>query len=469
MKKLLLVLSSFIFTTTSISNLSNITFNLNNNLQKNVVNQNISNLQTDDLTKLENWHNGLSIEQDEQAKQAYLDSMKITTTKSATDNIDKYKITFDNAKLQAMLKNKLINQDAYNIIINANTSSRLTSEANAIINVPAKNNVNIKIRAFQSNFYIENNKMHFVDKNNPNPYAMDIKNNNLKLFLNYFTPQIIIPTSNLIDIIESWWQFGYLKTEEADILLLDIDWMIDWNYTEEAIDAWFESYIIRLIYYSVEDRSILWQLLFEIGKPLNKANFYLSKYFFLNSLEKYKDKIKSVDSKYHQGVSETFYFWGLDMDPNSITAIPPMNKYSEINDEDKANYFNRGKKITNEYDNVPLLDYNGYDSLWQYLNTDGEAFNLNKIFKSYVGVLGKYNNLNYTFHHLEATAILKPYLNTWVTLTKTSWTNNNRETSLAQMQMMITDNPWTKTVEFNFKSILCNINALDSVGNEMFY
>ncbi len=86
-----------------------------------------------------------------------------------------------------------------------------------------------------------------------------------------------------------------------------------------------------------------------------------------------------------------------------------------------------------------------------------------------LGVLGKYNNLNYTFHHLEATSILKPYLNTWFTVTKASWTNNNSETSLAQIEMMISDNPWTKTVEFNFKSILCNVNAYDSVGNEMYY
>ncbi len=67
MKKLLWILSSSILTTNSISNLSNFTYNLNNNLQKKLTTTISTNSQKDDLAKLEAWHNSLSIEQDAQA------------------------------------------------------------------------------------------------------------------------------------------------------------------------------------------------------------------------------------------------------------------------------------------------------------------------------------------------------------------------------------------------------------------
>ncbi len=467
MKKILLILSSSIFMATSISNLSNVTYNLNSNLQKNIANKIATNSQKDESLKLESWHNSLSIEQDEQAKQAYENAMQITTTKIATSNLDTYNIGLDNIKLKTMLKNKLINQDVYNIWQNINTAKTLTMEANEIITLPTKNNENIKVRAFQSNFYIKNNKFYFVDKDHQNPYAFNFKS--LKTNLSKHVSQILppVPPGTSLKVITRWYNLGNFTAVENDAFVDYLNTLMISGYSELEIEFRFYQLLMNLIIEGEISQDIL--MMYYVDLNYNNKQNFSSKYFGLNSLEKNWDQIKAASDKYHMGASETFYFWGLYMDPNSIQSLPPMTKTSEINDEDEASYFNRGKKIINEYDNVPLLDYNGYDSLWQYLNTDGEAFNLNKIFKSYVGVLGKYNDLNYTFHHLEATAILKPYLNTWVTLTKTSWNNYNRETSLAQMQMMISDNPLTKTIEFHFKSILCNVNAIDSVGNEMYY
>ncbi len=464
MKKILSILSSLIFTATSISNLSNVPHNLNSNVQKNIANTIANTSQVNDSAKLEAWHNSLSIEQDAQAKQAYLDSMVIKTTKATNANIfDTYTINFDNQKLQSMLKNKLLNQDAYNIFSNQNQSKILTNEANATVILPTKNNINVPVHAFQSNFYIKNNQMHFVDKDHQNPYKINLTKLNIK-FKRNANFLISITSKDFIAEINWWEETNCITITERNAIFSQIsEWLMD-GYSWTDIPQLLQDVIYELIADEEAADFCLELLICFIVTGFNYSDINIISVFIKNF-----DKINSINDKYHQGASETFYFWGLYMDPNSIKPVPPMNKSSEINDKLKANSTKRDEIITIEYDNDPLLDYNGYDSLWQYLNADGQTFNLNKIFQSYVGILGQYNNWNYTFHHLEATSILKSYLNTWITLTKASWTNNNSETSLAQMQMMISDNFVTKTVEFNFKSILCNINAYDSVGNKMYH
>ncbi len=386
---------------------------------------------------------------------------QITITKSTTSNLDTYNIVFDNAKLQIMLKNKLINQDVYNIWQNVNASKILIMKANAMINIPILNNSNLQVKAFQSEFYIVNNKFHFVDKDHQNPYKIDFTK--LKIKYNKINNLNDFDGSDFYNEIDSWFESEYMTVEEHDIII-------------SKIDSWFfEGYDVS------QTAQMLTNEIFEIIATEARADWLagLLAWFIFVGIDSLKtnivqeivnnfNKIKSAD-KYHTGVYETFYFFGLYMDPNSIKPVPPMTKSNEINDNLEAHSTKRDEIITREYDNDPLDNYAGFDSLWQYLNTDGQTFNLNKIFQSYVGILGQYNNWNYTFHHLESTAILKQYLNTWVTLTKVSWTNNNSETLLAQIKMIISDNPWTKTMEFNFKSILCNINMYDSVGNEMYY
>ncbi len=374
MNKLLLIISSSIITFTSISNLSN----LNNNLQKNINNKNDNNSNQDDLTKLKNWHNGLSIEQDAQAKKEYTDAMIIKTTKAkSTNSFDTYSITFDNKKLQTMLKEKLLNKDAYNIIINKNTSIRLTNEANAFVNLPTQNNTSIKVRAFQDKFYIENNKMYFVDKDHANPYKVDITK--LNIYYHKNANLLDFKGSLFFNAIDDWHSFGYLTVEEHEVMIAQVsDWFVEgYNVSQAA--------------------QMLTNIVFELIENVNNAEWtiWFLSLFILEEFANTKtnviqeivqnfNKIKSVDSKYHQGVYENFYFWGSFMNNNSIKPILPMTKFSEINDNLEAHSTKRDEIIIYEYDNEPLLDYNGYDSLWQYLNTCGETFNLNKIFKSYV-------------------------------------------------------------------------------------
>ncbi len=456
MKKLLLMLFNFAIVTNPISNFNYTTNHFFNNMtSKNNINDNLglNTLETQQNLKiLTDWHDSLSIEQDEQAKQDYVNAMKITTNISPTGDFDTYNITFDNEKLQSMVNKHLINQDVYNIMISKNTSLAWTNEANSIANVPSDVG-DVKIRSFKNDFYIENNQLFFVDKDHQN---LDKKHNNLKTNK--------LPVDMLLgSVSDFWWKCGIIDIAQYDELITNINNSINLGQDQEQIDTWFQNYIMELIKQENKQQLILF---LTWVKPATNNQ---SSYIFLNAIEKNIKDIYEISSQNnHSGTSDVFTFWDLNINYNSIQKIIlSEGKYTNISDVDKAKW-NFNQKITRIYSADPLINYYGYSSLWQYLNMEGETFNINEIFQSYVGLLNKYVSSNFDFNKMQSTSMLKKYWNNWSTLTSVSWTNKAGLTSIAEWDLQITDNPWTKAVEFNFKSILCNINKFDSIGNSMY-
>ncbi len=221
--------------------------------------------------------------------------MNITTTTKRTNNsYDTYNITFDNSKLKNMLNQGIINENVYNFW-SENNGKTLTKESNMI------STISIQFHTFQNVFYIQDNKMHFVNKDHPNPNIVNFKD---ELKLNNIFPQPNDLTEPTIESITDWWKKGYITVEEQNKF---VDWLSDLEETitpeeiENKLYSLLEEWIIEEEY---DVSEIIWEILLVFVDTLVLDNLSTNKKEILDELVENYNLIKSTNKGY--GVEEIF-------------------------------------------------------------------------------------------------------------------------------------------------------------------